>query len=64
MNHDMSRAAIENGPDIEEDDAEPGEVCEACDGWGWFTETRVDDHDRDIDIDHECNRCETTGRVL
>lgn len=56
MNHDMSRSAIENGPDIDEDDAEPGEVCEACDGWGWFTD--------EVGRDYECRRCETMGRIL
>lgn len=63
MNHDTSRSAIEDGPDIDEDDgrAEPGDRCDRCDGHGCWTVTHEDAWGRDVDRDYDCPACDGTG---
>lgn len=63
VNH-MGRYALENGPDIDEDDALPGDPCETCGGDGGWSYTVEGPDGRDVDIDHDCHACDATGVAL
>jgi DnaJ-class molecular chaperone len=61
VNHDMSKAALENGPDVEETN-DDSETCEYCAGHGGWSTTHVDSSGREYDADHECPKCDGAGK--
>lgn len=56
----MGRYALENGPDVEEDDGD--DTCTYCAGFGGWTSTFIDSNDRECDADYDCKRCGGSGK--